>query len=79
MRFALAQVNTLVGDVEGNADLVARTAREAAAQGAQLVVFPEMVVTGYPPLDLLERPELVGRSLEAPAGLAEVLEGAAVE
>ena len=58
MKLALAQVNPLVGDVAGNTRMIRETATRAAGRAADLVVFPEMVVTGYPPLDLLERPEL---------------------
>lgn len=54
MLFALAQINPTVGDLEGNARLVVERSREAASLGADLVVFPELCVTGYPPLDLLE-------------------------
>ncbi|MFT4603879.1 MAG: NAD+ synthase (glutamine-hydrolyzing) [Rhodothermales bacterium] len=54
MKIALAQINPTVGDLAGNASLIISFAREAADQGADLVVFPELCVTGYPPLDLLE-------------------------
>lgn len=53
LSIAFAQINTIVGDIRGNAEAVVRHAREAATQGADLVVFPEMVITGYPPEDLL--------------------------
>ena len=59
MRIALAQVNPRVGDLAGNSDLVVRSARDAAAAGAVLVVLPELVLTGYPPLDLLDEREFV--------------------
>ncbi len=55
MRIALAQVNPTVGDLGGNRRLVEENAAKALAAGADLVVFPELVLTGYPPLDLLER------------------------
>lgn len=55
MRLALAQVNATVGDLAGNRRRIEAMARRAAEQGADLVVFPEMVVTGYPPMDLLQR------------------------
>jgi NAD+ synthetase len=55
VRIALAQVNPTVGDLAGNRALVEGAAERAAAAGADLVVLPEMVLTGYPPLDLLER------------------------
>ncbi|WP_374673485.1 NAD+ synthase [Ideonella sp.] len=53
---ALAQINTTVGDLPGNARQVAQAARAAHAQGARLVVAPELALTGYPPEDLLLRP-----------------------
>jgi NAD+ synthase (glutamine-hydrolysing) len=52
-RVALAQLNPTVGDLAGNTDRVSRALRDAADAGAQLVVFPELVLTGYPPEDLL--------------------------
>jgi NAD+ synthase (glutamine-hydrolysing) len=75
LRIALAQVNAAVGDLAGNASLVEEWTRKAAAGGAHLVVFPEMVLTGYPVEDLALRESFakasVGR-LEALAGrLAE--------
>ncbi len=56
-RLAIAQLNLLVGDVAGNVDRVLAAARRAREeQGADLVVFPELALTGYPPEDLLLRP-----------------------
>src|SRR5689334_23481986 len=52
LRIALAQVNPTVGDLEGNADLVVEWTGRAAGSGAGLVVFPEMMITGYPVEDL---------------------------
>jgi NAD+ synthase (glutamine-hydrolysing) len=59
MRLALAQINTIVGDLDGNAELIRRRLAEAKDQQADLVVFPELAVTGYPPEDLLLRPSFV--------------------
>jgi NAD+ synthase (glutamine-hydrolysing) len=56
LRTALAQINITVGDLAGNAQRIERAAREAAAQGAQLVLTPELSLCGYPPEDLLLRP-----------------------
>ncbi len=53
MRVALAQVNPTVGDLEGNAALVIDRGREALRAGAEVVAFPELVISGYPPEDLL--------------------------
>ncbi|MET0954269.1 MAG: nitrilase-related carbon-nitrogen hydrolase, partial [Aeromicrobium sp.] len=59
MRLALAQVNATVGDLAGNADLVVQHCKDAVAQGAHLVVFPEMMLTGYPIEDLAMRASLI--------------------
>ena len=53
MRIAVAQINTTIADFAGNADRILDHARKAAALKADLVVFPEMSLCGYPPLDLL--------------------------
>ena len=68
MRVAIAQVNPTVGDLAGNRRLVEEAAAKAASERADLVVLPEMVLTGYPPMDLLERDGFVAdqmRELEA--------------
>src|SRR5437899_12957385 len=59
MRLALAQIDPTVGDLEGNRDLILAHIGEARAAGAELVVLPELAVTGYPPEDLLLRPGFV--------------------
>ncbi len=64
MRIALGQINTTVGDLAGNTDLMVRTARKAAAGGARLVVFPELSLTGYPPRDLVEKPSFLERTAQ---------------
>ena len=56
MRLALAQIDTVVGDLDGNRDRILARLEEARAGGADLVLFPELAVTGYPPEDLLLRP-----------------------
>jgi NAD+ synthase len=66
---ALAQCNPVVGDVAGNAALVRRTRDEAARLGADLVVFSELVVVGYPPEDLVLRPALVDAAAQVLAEL----------
>ena len=55
MRLAIAQVNPTVGDLAGNRRLVEEAAAKAISERADLVALPEMVLTGYPPMDLLER------------------------
>src|SRR5437763_969571 len=59
MRLALAQINPVVGDLDGNRDLILARLDEAKQAGADLVLFPELAVTGYPPEDLLLRPGFV--------------------
>ncbi|MFI5425819.1 nitrilase-related carbon-nitrogen hydrolase [Aeromicrobium sp. UC242_57] len=74
LRLALAQVNATVGDLAGNADLVVQYCKEAAAQDVHLVVFPEMVLTGYPIEDLAMRASLIKASQAAIEDLAVRLE-----
>jgi NAD+ synthase (glutamine-hydrolysing) len=59
MRLALAQIDPTVGDLEGNRELILAHIDEAREAGADLVVLPELAVTGYPPEDLLLRPGFV--------------------
>src|SRR5262245_32763700 len=54
MKLALAQINTWVGDFQGNSERIVECAQRAHEQGADLVVFPELTLTGYPPKDFLE-------------------------
>jgi len=70
LRIALAQVNATVGDLAGNTDLVLAWTRRAAEQGARVVVFPEMVLTGYPVEDLALRASFVDASVRAVHQLA---------
>src|SRR5579871_5551358 len=55
MKVALAQINTTVGDLSGNTRKILEFSQRAAAVGADVAVFPELTVTGYPPRDLLEK------------------------
>ncbi|MFM8357935.1 MAG: nitrilase-related carbon-nitrogen hydrolase, partial [Verrucomicrobiota bacterium] len=64
MRVALAQINTTVGEVTGNEEALRRAYRRGVAAGADLVVGPELALTGYPPRDLLLRPAFVRANLE---------------
>jgi NAD+ synthase (glutamine-hydrolysing) len=73
LRVALAQVDTRVGDLSGNAELVTRWTARAAAAGAHLVVFPEMTLTGYPPEDLVLRESFATASEHALVDLAASL------
>jgi NAD+ synthase len=56
LKIALAQANPVVGDLAGNAAKLRKARSEAAAKGADLVVFPELFITGYPPEDLVRKP-----------------------
>src|SRR5690349_17868096 len=70
MRIALAQINTTVGDLAGNVGCMVSVTRQAARLGAEMVVFPELSITGYPPRDLVEKPTFVERSEEGLQRLA---------
>src|SRR5215467_4343929 len=70
LRIALAQVNPTVGAIGANADIIRATARRAAGTGAQLVAFPEMMLTGYPVEDLVFRESFVAASRAALRQLA---------
>ncbi len=61
VRVGIAQLNALVGDLTGNARLVLEAAQEAYRQGARVLITPELMLTGYPPEDLLLRPDFVER------------------
>ncbi len=64
LRVAAAQLNLVVGDLEGNARRIIQAYDEAEGAGCDLVVFPELTVTGYPPEDLLLRPAFVAQAAE---------------
>ena len=70
MRIALAQVDTTVGDLPGNVDLLTAWASRATEADADVVVFPELAITGYPPEDLVLRPAFVDDNLIALDALA---------
>jgi NAD+ synthase (glutamine-hydrolysing) len=74
LRIALAQVNATVGDLDGNSDLIATWTARAHEQDAHLVVFPEMVLTGYPVEDLALRESFASASKAALAALAARLD-----
>ncbi len=70
LKVALAQINATVGDLAGNAARIVEAARRAHAQGAKLVVTPELALCGYPPEDLLLRPAFMQACAQALAGIA---------
>ncbi|MBD0317782.1 MAG: NAD+ synthase [Thermoleophilia bacterium] len=77
MRIALAQINTVVGDLDGNRERIVAGLREARAAAADLVLFPELAVTGYPPEDLLLRPDFLRAARAALADVARETKGIA--
>ena len=78
MRLALAQINPVVGDLEGNRKLILERLAEARSNAADLVVFPELAVTGYPPEDLLLRPGFIRAAEESVEKIALEARGATV-
>jgi NAD+ synthase (glutamine-hydrolysing) len=75
LRVALAQMNATVGDLEGNTSRVLKGIEEARAAGAELVAFPELAITGYPPEDLLLKPGFLRGNLAALKQVAEASRG----
>jgi NAD+ synthase (glutamine-hydrolysing) len=63
--FFMAQINTTVGDIAGNTDIIIKKIGDAKKAGAQCVIFPEMAVTGYPPEDLLYKKRFIDANLAA--------------
>lgn len=78
MKIALGQINPTVGDFTGNAAKIVQFALQARSAGAELVLFPELSVSGYPPLDLVERRSFVNRSRLTAERIAVETEGIAV-
>jgi NAD+ synthase (glutamine-hydrolysing) len=62
VKIALGQINPTIGDFTGNSKKIIESARQAHAQGAEMVLFPELAVCGYPPRDLLEKPDFIVRN-----------------
>jgi len=73
MKIALAQLNPTVGDFAGNAAKIFASAQQAQERGADLVVFSELCLCGYLPLDLIERPEFLARNERELLSLAKKL------
>ncbi len=71
----MAQINPTVGDLKGNSRKISEYAKRAAASGCDLVIFPELALTGYPPEDLLLKPRFIEDNLNAMAGLARSIKG----
>jgi NAD+ synthetase len=78
MKIAAAQINPTVGDIAGNVEKILTNVGRAREMEAQLVVFPEMCITGYPPRDLLERPYFIDANSAALDDLAKKCKDIAV-
>jgi len=63
MKVALAQINTTVGDLAGNESKIVAAYQRGAQAGADLVIFPELATTGYPPRDLLLKTNFINQNL----------------
>jgi NAD+ synthase (glutamine-hydrolysing) len=70
IRVALSQLNTVVGDLDGNVERILAAYRQAESAGCDLAVFPELSITGYPPEDLVLKPGFVADNIEALGKLA---------
>src|SRR3989442_12710627 len=75
VRIALGQINATVGDLDGNVAKMAEWSAQATDAGADLICFPELAITSYPPEDLVLRPEFVRDNLEALGELARLTAG----
>ncbi|PIR20048.1 MAG: NAD+ synthase [Deltaproteobacteria bacterium CG11_big_fil_rev_8_21_14_0_20_47_16] len=75
MKLALAQINPTVGDFEGNVQKIIDRVRWAESEGADLVCFSEMVITGYPPRDLLESPSFIKHAALALDKIVSAIKG----
>ena len=78
LRIAVAQFNATVGDLTGNVERILKYAAEAKARGAQVLLTPELALCGYPPEDLLLRPDFYRACKQALDGLAARVEGIAI-
>ena len=78
LRIGLAQINATVGDVAGNAARIAERIAVARGMGVDVLAFPEMAITGYPPEDLLLKPSFIESAIEATRRLAELTSGITV-
>lgn len=74
MRIGIAQINTTVGDIQGNTNLIIKAYQQLCNQGAELVVLPELVITGYPPRDLLFKQRFVPDNEQALLKIAGITE-----
>ena len=75
MRLALAQIDSTVGDLDGNRERILARLAEAKEAGADVVLFPELAVTGYPPEDLLLRPSFIRAAEQSLSAIAREVRG----
>src|SRR5256884_9755357 len=78
LRVALGQINPTVGDVDGHVRMIVDAIERARALGSQLVAFPELAITGYPPEDLLFKPAFIEANLKALDEVTRVSRGLSV-
>jgi NAD+ synthase (glutamine-hydrolysing) len=78
VKIALGQINPTVGDFSGNAAKIIEFSQRAQAGGAELILFPELSVCGYPPRDLVERPSFVARNRQTAEQIASATRGISV-
>lgn len=77
MKIALAQHNFIIGDFEKNSKIIATSIENAKRAGANLIVFPELAITGYPPRDFLEFADFIDKTTRAIQELAQICHGIA--
>ena len=76
LKIALAQINLLVGGIQANQKKIIQTAENARDQlGADIIVFPELTITGYPPEDLLLRPDFIKQANQSVLDIAQAIQG----
>jgi len=77
MRIALAQINTTVGDIQANIKKINYYYQKAKKEKADIVIFPELTITGYPPLDLLENSDFIDKNIQALKSFSKKVSGTA--
>jgi NAD+ synthase (glutamine-hydrolysing) len=73
VKIALGQINPTIGDFTGNSKKIIESSRQALALGAEMILFPELAVCGYPPRDLLEKPAFVERNQQVVNEIAQAV------
>ena len=78
MKISLAQLNFLIGDFEGNTEKILRAVKEAKADKADIICFPELSICGYPPRDFLEFDDFIKQAEKSIKKIAKAAKGIAV-